>query len=583
MNEHGGHVALPVRRILLVDDDPDDALIVRELLAESTPTRFELEWVATFDSALQAIAQDRHDAYLVDYNLGQHYGTALLAEAVRLGVRGPVIMLTGLNSAVADGEAERMGASDYLLKGRIDAMLLERAIRYAIGRKQGELRQRFLSDTARMLSSSLDLDESLHAVARLAVPQLGDFSLVYYADPEDGEARLVGAHSDPSQAHLLGVLERTYRPDPDNPNSVICRVRRTGVTARTDEIPDAALAALAQSTEQLHVFRALGGRAGLAVPLIARGETRGALVLNRTTPGAVYTDDEQALAEEFARHAALTVDNASLYRRAQRATTLRDEVLAVVSHDLRNPVGTVMMSASFVLDVLSPETLDEQVRQQLIVIRRATTRMRRLIDDLLDVTRIEAGRLSLTVAPTTLDSVMKEFCEGFDPQTTMSGQRLVCDLPPELPPVAADRERLLQVLGNLVGNALKFAPGNSPIRIAARRVNAEVHVAVSDSGPGINPEDLPYLFRRFWQKHSGSRTGAGLGLAITKAIVEGHCGRIWVESRPGEDATFLYAIPVWVLPLVADRASQIEAPAVAASGFARRDARQGGPKEQPSS
>jgi signal transduction histidine kinase len=225
--------------------------------------------------------------------------------------------------------------------------------------------------------------------------------------------------------------------------------------------------------------------------------------------------------------------------KAQAAVRTRDEVLAVVSHDLRTPVSTVAMAAG-VLELPLPE---EKKAEQIAVIQRAAAGMNRLIGDLLDVSAIESQRLAVELEPLSLAPVLEEACRMFAGQAAQRRQRLERVVPAEVPEVRGDRDRLLQVLSNLVGNAVKFTPEGGTVSVRAAPGAGEVIVSVEDTGPGISAADLPRIFDRFWHTSRSRRGGAGLGLAIAKGIVEAHGGRIWAESAPGQGSTFSFALP----------------------------------------
>jgi PAS domain S-box-containing protein len=224
---------------------------------------------------------------------------------------------------------------------------------------------------------------------------------------------------------------------------------------------------------------------------------------------------------------------------AERASKARDELLAVVAHDLRNPVHTIVMSVATLLEL----PLDEEQRaRQLGVIQRAVQGMDRLIRDLLDVTRIDAGTFAIRQARVHARALLDETLELFEAQADARGVALACEVAPDVPPMLGDRDRLAQVLSNLIGNALKFTPTGGRVRLTARRAGDDVEVSVEDSGAGIAAESLPHVFDRFWQADRRARGGAGLGLAIVKGIVEAHGGRIRVESVVGQGTTFAFTV-----------------------------------------
>jgi len=248
------------------------------------------------------------------------------------------------------------------------------------------------------------------------------------------------------------------------------------------------------------------------------------------------------------RGGVITITDMTEIREAERALEdalrAREEVVAVVSHDLRNPLGTVMGAAELIEDLDLPR---DKVRRQARAIRAAGERMHRLIQDLLDVARIEAGGLSVDPGRVRLDAVVAETLEIFEPQAVEHGVELRASVEPPLPDVLADPDRLGQVFSNLVGNALKFTPEGGTVEIRARaegRVEPVVHVEIRDTGRGIEPEHLAHLFDRFWKAERAERGGAGLGLAIVQGIVEAHGGEVWVESEVGQGTTVHLTLPL---------------------------------------
>lgn len=225
-------------------------------------------------------------------------------------------------------------------------------------------------------------------------------------------------------------------------------------------------------------------------------------------------------------------------KEAEAAIRTRDEVLAIVSHDLRNPLNGISMAASL-LELSIPK---EEKAAQIQVIQRASGRMNRLISDLLDVSAIEAGQFRLEKAPLRLPFLLHEVCDLFRNEAVQKGLDLRCEIPENLPQVQGDRGRLIQALSNLVGNAAKFTRSGGRICVSARCGEGEAIISVEDTGPGVSRADLPYIFERFWHTHRSKRGGAGLGLAITKGIIEAHGGRIWVESEAGVGTAFLFSL-----------------------------------------
>jgi hypothetical protein len=221
---------------------------------------------------------------------------------------------------------------------------------------------------------------------------------------------------------------------------------------------------------------------------------------------------------------------------AEAAVRARDEILAIVSHDLRNPLDSISMSASVI------ENTGSHRHPQVGIIRRAVTRMSRLIQDLLDVNQVASGRLVVTPAPVDLAVLMEEMRSTLQPQMLARHQQFTFEPPGAAAVVLADAHRICQVLANLVTNASKFTPEGGRITLRAFRVDDEMHVSVTDTGQGIDAHDLPHVFDRFWQARRVRRGGVGLGLPIAKGIIDAHGGRIWAESSPGVGTTFTFTL-----------------------------------------
>ena len=261
--------------------------------------------------------------------------------------------------------------------------------------------------------------------------------------------------------------------------------------------------------------------------------------------GETYTitsDPPQILALLLSSFEELIRTNEALQaskQRAEAATRARDEVLATVSHDLKNPLGTIYTSASLLLEMPLPP--DAQ-RRQIEIIRRTAGRMDRLIMDLLDVSRMEAGRFSVDPTPESLRSIIAESRELLDPIANAKTISLHTDLPDVDTTVHADRDRVIQVMSNLIGNAVKFTPEGGSITVVAQPEEGMVRISVIDTGVGIADENQNRIFDRFW--HAGQGGGSGLGLAIAQGIVRAHNGRIWVES--GQEGTrFHFTLPLY--------------------------------------
>jgi PAS domain S-box-containing protein len=295
-------------------------------------------------------------------------------------------------------------------------------------------------------------------------------------------------------------------------------------------------------TEALDVHLKAGVHAVQSTPLMSRS---GALIgMISTHWKAPHRMPEQTLRllDLLARRAADIIERVQMENDLRDAVQARDQVLGIVAHDLRNPLNLIMMQSK--LMHRSAPKPERRNQKPVEVIARAAARMNRLIQDLLDVTRIEAGRMPVERRPLSSGALAAEAVEMQVALAASSSIDLRLALATDLPDVWVDRDRLLQVFENLIGNAVKFTKCGGRITVGAEARNSEVLFWVKDTGAGISTEALPHVFDRFWQAAAGARRlGAGLGLAITKGIVEGHGGRIWVESTAGQGSCFYFSIP----------------------------------------
>ena len=408
--------------------------------------------------------------------------------------------------------------------------------------ENSQRRATLLAEASRVLSASFDYQTTLAALVRLAVPALADYCALDIVEGEDRFERIGEAHVDPTKSQLLREVA-TFPRSALTAHHPLMRVMTTGEPVLEREVTPAFIRLSFAEDGQRKVVEALGPRSLICVPLASSGKPLGALTLvTSDTSGRRFSIADLSLAADLARRAAIVVDHARLFHEAQQATRARDDVLAVVAHDLRNPLNTVSMAVSLMLESTPPERVQE--RRQVEIVRRAADRMNRMIQDLLDVKRMESGRLAIDTKPEPPLSLINDTIDMLRPLAAGSTIRLEANIEEELPTVLADSARIQQVLSNLVGNAVKFTPRNGRISITAERTEAAVRFGVIDTGPGIPAEQLPHIFGRFWQAKPADRRGIGLGLAIAKGIVEAHNGNIWVESHVGLGSTFYFTLPV---------------------------------------
>jgi len=392
----------------------------------------------------------------------------------------------------------------------------------------------FLVDATRILSSSFDTTTTLNQLALLCVRFLGTCCAVsLYGPDEDGYVALVhgaGHH----EAHSRRTMAQ-WKATTDEDKTLRLRQQR-------GEAFIIGGAEGAEVQEHAIVLEALDTRVMLSVPIASGGAVMGSILFIGGPDRADFDEEERTVAEELGRRAAVALQAAHSYHDALAATAARDEILSVVAHDLRNPLSTIHMGSTLALDLMAPEPATPG-RRQLEIIVRTAEKMNRLIQDLLDASRLQSGQLTLELLPARPGAIIEEAIEMLLPLASHAGVTLEAGVVTALEAIHVDTLRIQQVLSNLIGNALKFTPSGGSVRVSAERVGGEVQFSVTDTGTGIAADQLPHIFARFWQARRTDRRGLGLGLAIARGIVEAHGGTIRVDSVPGAGSTFGFTIP----------------------------------------
>jgi PAS domain S-box-containing protein len=428
-------------------------------------------------------------------------------------------------------------------------------------KRREEDRRSFMLKASALLASSLDYQATLASVAKLSVPSIADWCAVDMLVAPGSLERLAVEHVDPAKVRFAAEIEARYPSDPTSPHS-IHEVVRSGVAQTFSDIPDALLVAAAVDDEHLRLMRALGLRSSMVVPLRCRGVTLGVITFVSAESNRRFGPTDLALAEELASVAALAVENARLYREAQDANRSKDDFLATVSHELRTPLNAMLGWTHLLRTADMP---DEKRVRALETIERNARAQARLIDDLLDVSRIVSGKLRLELAPIDLATIIAGAVDAVRPQAEAKGLILRAVLEDEAARHAmGDAARLQQVIGNLLSNAIKFTERGGSIDVGLRAAEQHAEVEVTDSGHGIDAEFLPLIFDRFEQANATrarAHGGLGLGLAIVKHLVELHGGTVSASSPgPKQGASFRLRVPLAAQSSAARSAAAASAP-----------------------
>jgi PAS domain S-box-containing protein len=398
-------------------------------------------------------------------------------------------------------------------------------------RKQAEETLRFLAEASALLASSLEYETILERLAGLSVPTLADYCLIDVIEDDERVRRVATVHADPAKREAVRAL-REYPPDPAKAEG-IASVLRTGEPLIVSDVTPERLRAITRDETHATLLSGLGLTSFITVPLLARQRTLGALTLASTGARRQYTLSDLSFAEELARRAALAIENARLYKRAQEANKAKDEFLATLSHELRTPLTPII---GWVHMLRSGRLREMDVTQGLTVIDKNSQALTRLINDLLDMSSIMSGKMRIERAPVLLTEVVREAVETIRPQADQEGVRVEVSFDgcKAGDTVSGDHTRLAQVFWNLLNNAVKFSDEGSVVRVeCVRASDTEVRIDVSDEGEGIPEEFLPFVFDRFRQADQSTtraRGGLGIGLALVKSFVEAHGGRASVTS-----------------------------------------------------
>jgi PAS domain S-box-containing protein len=401
---------------------------------------------------------------------------------------------------------------------------------------------RFLAEASKMLGSSLDYRTTLASVAQLGVPEIADWCAVDMLTEDGGIEQLAVAHVDPEKAQWARELNAANPPDPNAPTGVP-NVLRTGRSEFYQVLTDEMLVAAAKNDEELALIRRIGFSSAMTVPLRIQERAIGAITFVAAESGRHYTGADLAFAEEVASRAALAVENARLYRDAQRAIAVRDEFMSLASHELKTPVTSLKMYTQ-VLQRQAERRGDDDLADRLVKMDRQTDKLTGLINDLLNVARIQTGQLEYVDEAIDLNAIVHECVDTIQPTTTKHHIIVEGTIDGR---VWGDSERIGQVVTNLLTNAIKYSPRADRVIVRLDMRDGAAAVSVRDFGIGIGDEHREKIFEQFYRVSDPSEKtypGLGLGLFIAGEIVKRHGGTITVQSASGEGTTFTLMLPL---------------------------------------
>jgi signal transduction histidine kinase/FixJ family two-component response regulator len=526
--------------LLLVEDDTVDRMAVRRTL-RAAGLDVALTEVSDHAEALLALREREFDCILLDYRLPDSDGLAVLRDLRERGITAPVVMLTGQGDEQLAVEIMKAGALDYLTKGSLTPEYLAQSVRNAVRVHRAEraatralsdsiARLRLLAEASQQLASSLDSPTIVEQLTNLVVPALADWCAIDLLDTDSALER-VATHGEPPLVDFWPL-------DLDAAHGVPEALRAGQVRVYPD--------ALATASDLRERWEVHGLTAALAIPLSVRERTLGGITLVMAGSRRTYDAATLVLAGELAQRAAIALDNAHLFHQAQEAIRVRDEFLAIASHEFKNPLTTLLGNAQLLARRLGrAENTSERDRRSVGAMVSQAERLTRMVSSLLDVSRLQSGRFSLQWQDVEVRDLLRRLVDEVGP--TLTAHRLLYRAGSEPLLISGDELRLYEVFQNLLQNAIKYSPEGGPVTVEAARSRSWATVMVRDEGIGIPQDSLPHLGRRYYRATNAYEQrlgGVGLGLYVVNQIVALHGGSIEVTSREGEGSTFTVRLPL---------------------------------------
>jgi signal transduction histidine kinase len=532
-------------RVLLVEDNEDDALLIRESLSE---TILEIKRAERLSTALEQLAEGKFDAILLDLSLPDAQGLNTIGRVLSQAPGIPIVVLTGLDDEEAAVKAVEQGAQDYLIKGQVDGHLLARSLRYAIQRHRAEerLKERnrellVLKKISETILAFLDLPSVTESILEEAMLS-GSFDL--------GNVRLL----DRSGETLEIAANRGYR-DPQNAlgHRRLSRTMESRQSYFGERIfNESCIEEHVQDSGRFRTLKKEGVESFINVPVRANGEMLGIIQLASRAPRQ-FRPEEVNLLETIGNQMGVALQKAQLYEETrrqavelERANKMQADFSAMIAHDLRSPLVNILGVAEVMIAGMFGSVTEEQ-KKWLLRLQANSRSLVDLVSDFLDVSKLESGYVDINREAVNLSAMIEKSIENFrvvalDKKISIKGT-----VDRALPSIHADPRRLDQVLSNLISNAIKFTGEGGEVEVLAAADATMVNVAVRDNGEGIRADEVGQIFQKYRQggnvNHS-SHKGTGLGLVICKMIVEAHGGCIRVESEPGKGSTFFVSLPV---------------------------------------
>ncbi|HMC87925.1 MAG TPA: response regulator, partial [Gemmataceae bacterium] len=556
--------------ILVVDDLPEK-LLAMEVMLEELGQNVVL--AQSGREALRRLLDQDFAVILLDVNMPDMDGfeTAALIRQRKRSAHTPIIFLTAYSDEMHAARGYSLGAVDYILapvvpdvlrtkvKVFVDLFKMHAQIRrqaeerIALAHEQTARaaaeetarRTRFLAEASKVLTSSLDYEATLRALARLLVPYLADLSIITMADEHGAPGKIELACTG-----ATGNLQvRTVAQPGDLPQGALPAIERLLATEQLESLPEPAQWLPGEQVRDLlpggDEAACFDLKSALFVPLQARGRSLGAMALALGNSGRQYSADDLALIRDLAGRAAIALDNARLYHDIQEGDRLKNEFLSMLAHELRNPLAPIRNAVQILKHSKAREEEFEWARD---IIDRQLLQLVRLVDDLLDVSRITRGKIILQPEPLNAAAVVARAVETSRPFLDARSQILTVEMPQETVQIRGDETRLAQVLSNLLNNAAKFTPEGGRIWITLERAGDEALLRVRDTGIGIPAEMLSTIFDLFTQVDRSldrSQGGLGIGLTLVRRLVEMHGGSVEAHSAGiNQGSEFIVRLPV---------------------------------------